>query len=54
MYREAHTLDIAEASASEFLAGMLPMESYKPAPDMPAKSSTLAEDRTMRVAFSPK
>lgn len=30
------------------------MESYRPAPDMPARSSTLADDLAMRVASAEK
>jgi len=32
---------------------MLGRESYSPAPDIPARSSTLAEDRTYRAVSAP-
>lgn len=54
VYNDAQTFEIAPDSAAASEAGILPIESYNPAPDMPAKSSTFAEDRTMTVAPSPK
>ena len=50
MYSEAQTDPMALPSAEGSDAGMPAIESYSPAPDMPARSSTFAEDRTMTVA----
>lgn len=54
VYSEAHTLLTALPRASGSWAGMPAMDSYSPAPDMPARSSTLADDRAMRVASAGK
>mmetsp|Transcript_2 Transcript_2/g.10 ORF Transcript_2/g.10 Transcript_2/m.10 type:complete len:204 (+) Transcript_2:228-839(+) len=52
--RDAHTLLIAPESAAAFPAGTLAMESCKPAPDIPFRSSTLALLRTIRALSLPK
>ena len=54
MYKDAQTFEMAFDNAVESEARMLAIESYSPAPDMPAKSSTFADDLTMTVASSPK
>ena len=41
---------MALPSAEDSAAGTPEIESYRPAPDMPARSSTFADDRTMSVA----
>lgn len=54
VYSEAHTLDTAVPRAPGSDAGMPAMDSYSPAPDMPARSSTLADDLAMSIASAGK
>ena len=54
VYSEAHTSLTALPRAVGSWAGMPAMDSYSPAPDMPARSSTLADDLAMRVASAGK
>jgi len=43
---DAHTSPIRSATTSGLSAGTFKNESYSPAADMPARSSTLADERT--------
>ena len=53
VYRDAQTLATALPRAAGSPAGILGRESYSPAPDMPSRSSTLADERAMtRVSGS--
>lgn len=47
VYSEAQTLATALPRAVALWGSMLGRESYSPAPDMPCRSSTLADDRAM-------
>ena len=53
VYSDAHTPAKALSKAPELLRETLGMLSYSPAPDMPARSSTLAVLRTITVALLP-
>ena len=53
VYREAHTLARASSNAPELARDTFRMLSYSPAPDMPARSSTLAVLLTITVALLP-
>ena len=53
VYREAHTPARAFSSAPEVARATFGILSYSPAPDMPARSSTLAELLTITVASAP-
>lgn len=53
MYREAHTPVRAFSNAPESPRATLGMLSYSPAPDIPARSSTLAVLRTITVLSLP-
>lgn len=50
LYSEAHTKEIASAKALGSDTGTFATDSYSPAPDMPAKSSTFADDLTITLA----
>ena len=54
VYSDAQTSDTAFPRAAGSEAGMPAMDSYSPAPDMPARSSTLADDLAMSVASAGK
>ena len=53
VYREAHTLARAFSNAPEVARATFGILSYSPAPDIPAKSSTLAVLLTITVASLP-
>ena len=53
VYREAHTLARAVSNAPEVARATFGMLSYSPAPDIPARSSTLAVLLTITVASLP-